>query len=304
MSKFYDTFYSKALSLFKKANELDKPIHPDMTWVCGLINGRDDYLDLQCHALVLMASIIINEPVVPRIICTWDTRTDYFTLKNLHGEIRYQYPTQIMAGFKEWNGFKANDIMSMYRFKSRYVEFNKSGYSVGSYPNSLGMGYRAKYNGLNTVKTKYSILSDIDTVCINPCLEKIFKVLEPNTFCWTNFENSVSINVGLCVFNMEKYFSYFFPALMRYWWELPYRDSEIIKFLKNKEPMLLEKLSIKTFGNSSFVGEKYHYSRKRKDILDNNTCIYHAWKGDTSKGHNDFYDYYSRIIDNLINEKE
>jgi len=267
MSKFYDTFYNRALKLFEKANQLDKPIREDVTWTLGLINGRNDYLDSQCHILALVASIIINEPTVPRIVCAWDT-TD--------GDS----PTRIKS--------------------SKYMNLLKSPFSVTNYEDRFSLGYRAKYLGLNFVKTPYGIMSDLDTICLKPCIDKYVDKTKqhPNVFCWTNYKDRRAINSGFVVFNMDKYFRYYLPALMQNYWNLPHRDSEFIKFLQ-KDGTLREKLTIGVIKDKKVICTKFWWSARRDDQLDENTSIYHAWKGDIKKGEDKFYEFYSSILDNL-----
>ena len=265
MSKFYDTFYNRVVKLFEKANELDKPVRDDVTWTIGLINGRNDYLDSQCHVLALTASIIINEPVIPRIVCVWDTV----------------------------NGGKGPTRLT----ESKYLTLYKSPFSVSPYQDRFSLGYRAKYLGLNIVKTPYGIMSDLDTICLKPCIDTFMDKINKNGFCWTNYKGKIAINTGFCVFNMEKYFTYYLPAIMRNYWNLPKKDSEFIKFLQKNG--LKEKLTIEVIQDDSFIAEKFWWSTKRRDEFNENTSIYHAWKGDIKRGAGKFYKFYDNILKNL-----
>jgi len=265
VSKFYDTFHSRVNKLFEKANELDKPLRDDVTWAIGLLNGRNDYADSQCHILALVASIIINEPVVPKIVCAWDT-------------------------WKEENPPKIKD--------SKYLSVCKSPFGT-VWPDKFSAGYRAKYLGLNVVKTPYGIMSDLDTICVKPCVDKYMdKVKEnPDIFCWTNYMDKKNINSGFVVFNMDKYFRYYLPAIMRNYWTLPMKDSQFIKHLQKNG--LKEKLTISVVRDKSFIAEKFWWSEKRNDEFDEKTSIYHAWKGDVKRGEDEFYEFYDGILKNL-----
>ncbi|MCP3683485.1 MAG: hypothetical protein GY861_12430 [bacterium] len=267
MGVFYDTYYNRVVDLFEKANKLDKPIRDDVTWAVGMINGRNDYLDSQCHVLALVASIIINEPVVPRIICAWEV-------------VGKEAP------------FVIED--------TKYFKLCKSPFSVKPYPGRLGLGYRAKYLGLNLVKTPYGIMSDIDTVCVKPCIDKYMDKTKqhPNVFCWTNYKDRRCINSGFVVFNMQKYFSCYLPAIMQNYWNLPHRDSEFIKFLQNDNE-LRDKLTIGVIKDKKFICTKFWWSARRDDEFDENTSIYHAWKGDIKKGEDKFYEFYDGILKEL-----
>ncbi len=269
MSKFYDTYYKRVTKLFEKANELDKPIRDDVTWTVGLINGRNDYLDSQCYLKALVASIIINEPVVPKIICAWDV-------------LGKAGPPTIED--------------------TKYFNLCKSPFSVKPYPGGLGIGYRAKYLGLNLVKTPYGIMSDLDVVCLKPCVDKYMDKTKqhPDVFCWTNYKNRKAINSGFVVFNMEKYFRDYLPAIMQNYWNLPHRDSEFIKHLQNIG--LRDKLTIGVIKDKKFICTKFWWSDRRDDKFDESTSIYHAWKGDIKRGEDKFYDFYDNILDVLERE--
>jgi hypothetical protein len=266
MSKFYDTYYNRVSQLFQKANELDKPVREDVTWAIGMINGRNDYQDTQCYVLALVASIIINEPVVPRIICAWDT----------------------------WKSEEQPTIE-----ESKYFKLYRSPFSVKPYPGVLGIGYRAKYLGLNLVKTPYGIMSDLDTICVKPCIDKYMDKTKqhPDVFCWTNYKDRRAINSGFVVFNMQKYFSYYLPAIMQNYWDLPHRDSEFIKYLQNNG--LREKLTIGVIKDKKFICTKFWWSPRRQDEFNENTSIYHAWKGDIKTGGDKFYEFYGNILKEL-----
>ncbi len=267
MSKFYDTFHTRVEGLFEKANSLDKPMREDVTWAIGMINGRNDYLDSQCYVKALAASIIINEPVVPKIVCAWD----------VFGKAA---PPAIED--------------------AKYFKLHKSPFSVNPYPGVLGMGYRAKYLGLNLVKTPYGVMSDLDTICLKPCLDKYMTKTKqhPNVFCWTNYKDRRAINSGFVVFNMKKYFADYLPAIMRNYWNLPHRDSEFIKYLQNDDE-LREKLTIGVIKDKKFITTKFWWSARRDDKYDESSSIYHAWKGDIKKGEEKFYEFYDGILKGL-----
>ncbi len=265
MSRFHDTFHTRVKSLFEKANDLDKPVRDDVTWTIGLLNGRNDYLDSQTHVYALVSSIIINEPVVPKILLVWDTW-------------KKEDPPEI----------KDSKYLKVYQSPFRTV-----------WPDKFSAGYRAKYLGLNMVKTPYGLMSDLDTICVKPCVDKYMNKAKesPEIFCWTNYKDKKAINSGFVVFNMDKYFRHYLPAVMRNYWTLPMRDSEFIKHLQKNG--LKEKLTIGLIRDNKFIGTKFHWSNRRNDKFDETSSVYHAWKGDIKKGEDKFYDFYDGILDEL-----
>ena len=99
MGIFYNTFNEKIKEVWNIANKLDKPINNNLSWTIGLINGRGDYNDLQAHGAALISSIIINEKIVPKIICAWDShQSSGSTIKDLRHRQRI-YPTYLMSLF-------------------------------------------------------------------------------------------------------------------------------------------------------------------------------------------------------------
>jgi len=263
MGRYYDTYYNRVVSLFDKASKLDKPIREDVTWTLGLIDGRNDFDDSQCYVMALVASIVINEPVIPKIVCAWEGAE----------------PVKIK--------------------ENKYFKLYKSPVSVRPYPDRFSLGYRAKYLGLNIVDTPYGIMSDLDVVCLKPCIDKYMNEVKknPDIFCWSNYKDRKAINTGFCVFNMKKYFRDYLPAIMRKYWTLPKRDSEFIKHLQHNG--LKEKLTIGLVRDSDFIGTKFWWSDKRDDKFNKNTSIYHAWKGDIKRGEDKFYKFYDSILDGL-----
>ncbi len=268
MGGFHKAFYDRAKDLFEKANKLDKPIRDDVTWTIGLLNGRNDYLDSQTHVLALVASIIINEPVVPRIICAWDT----------------------------WLGMDPPKIES-----TKYLKVTRSPYRT-VWDEKFSAGYRAKYLGLNLVETPYGIMSDLDTICLKPCVDRYLDEAKkrPEIFCWSNYKDRKYINSGFCLFNMEKYFSIYLPAIMRNYWTLPKKDSEFVKYLQRIG--FRDELTIGTIKEDSFIASKFWFCDKRNDKFDENTSIYHAWKGDIKRGEDKFYEFYYKILGSLERE--
>ena len=187
MGIFYNTFNEKIKEVWKIANRLNKPICNNLSWTMGIINGRCDFEDLQVHGAALMSSIIINENVVPKIICAWDTPYDSNTTKWNLNERNRIYPIYLLSLFDQFNKdfLEKSNIFKCNKFNNQYISLNRSGWSVNPIPIGLTLGYRAKYLGLNYVKTTHAIMSDIDTICTDSCIDYIQKEIniDPNTFC-------------------------------------------------------------------------------------------------------------------------
>jgi hypothetical protein len=282
----------------------DKPIHPDITWTVGLLNGRGYYCDLQIQGLALASSIIINEPVVPKIIIAWDTPNDSTTLSQNVNKKLDQYPRIMINAFDRTTASEkiaTEKFGDNFNFENKYVKLVRSWLSVNPQQWSLGLGYRSKYLGINYVTTKYGIISDVDTVCIKPCIEKLMNGVyeSPDTFCFTGWHNETWVTVGLCIYNMFKYRNFFFPYLCNEAWTLPRQDSRFIKTIIDRNPQLKDILDIKTF-DGKLSAEKLSTNTRRNNIWDEErTMHYHAWKGETRKNPTEFFKIYNKILDDL-----
>lgn len=304
MSIYYNTFKDRIKSLWNKAITLDKPIHKDITWTCGIVKGRADFKDLQVHGLALAASIIIKEPVVPRIVITWDTyeNTNNFIINpNKKAE---HYPNYLLSSFPDPGILhdQYKNIPEVFPRSNKYVTLYRHPFSVSAYPYSLGMGYRAKYHGMDYVTTPYGIMSDIDTICARPCLEYLESViaLKPDTFCLTNKIFEKWISVGLCVFNMQKYNMIYKPHWCKMGWETYRADSTFIPFLLKKYPELVDVLDVRLFDGKTINAEKFSTCAPRGNFWeDDKTAHYHAWKGEIDADPKGFVEFYNTIVEGL-----
>lgn len=309
MSIYYDTFKDRIKNLWNKAITLDKPLHKDITWTVGLINGRADFDDLQAHGIALAASIIIKERIVPRIICVWDTyfNTNYFLE---HPEKKKEfYPNYLLSCFPD-PGILHNqyrNIPEVFPRTNKYMSLYRHPFSVSPYPYSLGMGYRAKYHGMEYVTTTYGIMSDIDTICTRPCIEYLESIINinPDTFCLTNKIGEKWASVGLCVFNMLKYNMIYKPHWNIMSWETYRADSTFIPFLLKKFPELVDVLDVRVFDGETINAEKFYKCNPRGNFWnDEKTAHYHAWKGEINVNPKEFIKFYSNILTDLENDLE
>lgn len=305
MGVFFDTFNEKIKLVWDVANQMDKPVNGNLTWTVGIINGRCDFKDLQAHGAALMASIIINEPVVPKIICAWDTPSaSTTTARNLKARRRI-YPMYLLRLFDEFEeGFlMKSNIYKCNHLQTKYVSLCRSGWSVNPYPGGLGLGYRAKYLGLNFVKTSHAIMSDIDTICANGCCEYVQNEIDkdPSTFCLTNHFDRNNVSVGLVAFNMEKYRQTYLPYWHEAFWELPHADAKHIQYIRHHFPHLKNELDLRLMDKNVINTERYHRSKPRKnDWVDDKSSHYHAWKGELKDNPGGFKMFYNQILDALI----
>lgn len=304
MSQFHKIFGEKVKKVWNLAHQLNKPIDNNLPWTFGIIKGRSDFEDLQVHGAALISSIIINEPVVPKIICAWDLPIDPNTTKWDYQTRCSIYPIYLLSLFENFSMdfLKKENIFSCYEMNTKYVEMHRSGFSVNSIPTGLALGYRAKYLGLNYVMNSHAIMSDIDTICTKPCIKYLKTQIEkdPNTFCLTNWYNETDVSVGLVVFNMEKYRNVFFPILCNESWNIPKGDSRYIPIILERYPELEKVLDIKTY-DINFHAEKFHVCKKRGNIWDDEkTFNYHAWKGDIRANPTEFFKNYNQILDSLF----
>jgi hypothetical protein len=304
MSIYYDTFKNKIQSLWAKAITLDKPIHKDITWTCGVVKGRADFNDLQLHGLALATSIIIKEPVVPKIIIGWDTylSTNDFLVNSKLKETHY--PNLLLSSFDDPGLLheRYRYVPEFFQRSNKYVELRRHPFSISAHPYGLGHGYRVKYHGLEYVTTPYGIMTDIDTVCTKPCLEYLQSVIniKPDTFCLTNKIGEKWASVGLCVFNMLKYNMIYKPHWYKMAWETHRADSTFIPSVLEKFPEVRDQLDVRLFDGTMINAEKFFTCPQRGNIWnDEKTAHYHAWKGEIDSNPSGFVDFYNKIIDDL-----
>jgi hypothetical protein len=279
----------------------------DVTWAVSLLDGRGNFGDLQVQGLALASSIIINEPVVPKILIVWDTPNDGTTLSHFPERKCKQYPWYLLRAFNpkiDEEALKKEVFGSHFYFSNKYVDLHRSWLSVNPHQYSLGLGYKAKYLGLNYVTTKYGISGDIDTICRKPTVDRLMKSVyeSPDTFCFTGWHNEHYVMVGLCVYNMEKYRNYFLPNLSQNMWKIPKQDSMFIKTLLKMRPDLNSVLDIKTFGDVHLHAEKFYLCKARGNSWDEErTLNWHSFKYEPAKDPVGYFKLYNEILDNLAN---
>lgn len=308
MGIFYKTFENKVRKVWKIAHSLNKPVDESLPWTMGLIKGRSDFSDLQVHTAALISSIIINEPVVPKIICAWDLPIDPNTTKWDYKKRCDIYPVYLLSLFDKFSMdfLLKKNIFSCYEMNTKYVDMYRSGFSVNSIPIGLALGYRSKYLGLNyVIHQSHAIMSDVDTICTRPCVgylkEQIAK--NPNTFCLTNWYNETDVSVGLVVFNMNKYRNVFFPLLNRMFWEIKRQDAKFIPRMLDKHPEYKDILDLRVFDGTMINAEKYYRKIPRNNVWkDDKTAHYHAWKGELKSNPEEFKEHYNKILDDLIDK--
>lgn len=305
MGLFYDTFHEQIARLWDKAHATKKPIHEGLSWTCGIISSRGgDFLDLQTHGIALAASIILQSDVVPKIYIGWDTGHDHESFAH-DSELRLtNYPLFMFDRFGECYRAEALDSklqFASFDLRTRYVELRKSCRSINSWPRTLAQGYRAKYLGMQYVMTNHAVISDIDTICVAPCVGYLDEqiAIDPKTFCITNWYNSTRLSVGLCVYNVTKYRMIFEPLLARDYWTTWRQDSSFVQFVRNNHPEYVDILDLRLMDKNKISTERYHQSRTRRNYWTPNTMFYHAWKGDQKTGKQEFMDYYQTILDDL-----
>jgi len=306
MGKLYDASYEKAVKLWHAAHKLNKPVSGDLSWTYGIIAGRRDFLDLQTYAVLLASSIIVTEPVVPRIICSWDNPLSYS--RRYHD--RKFYPTMFMHLFDGYNPKILERNQTKFtecsHLTSKYVSLNRAGYSCNVWPRSLGLGYRAKYLAAQLPLTQHFILSDADLINTGSIVPQLLENVKahPDTFCWTGYagpdpENSLklTLSVGLCVYNTAKFRTEFWPRLNQIFWECLPQDSQFIPAVLERFPESKEKLDLKTFDHSLINTLRFRPHRLFGRWQDDKSLNYHAWCGETRNAQ--FMDFFGGQIDKL-----
>lgn len=315
MSIFYDTFSEKIKSIWKMANQLDKPIRNDISWTFGIVRGRANFVDLQAHGIALASSIIITEDSIPPIICSWDTQYAFETMHRDKAGLQDRcYPKFLLDCFggptppattQPNPPYVCQRLPHLYEYnerKTKYASLYRYPYCVGAHPYGLGLGYRAKYHGLDYVLTEHAIMSDIDTICTDKCIDYLMEEVrkDPNTFCLTNWQNESWISVGLVVFNMLKYRMIFKPYFNRMYWDARRADSTFVKSVLLNFPHLKDQIDIREFDKHKINTEKFSLCRNRGNFWDaERTTHYHAWKGEMDSNRDEFLKYYGEVLDKL-----
>ena len=314
MGFIHDTFGESVTELWNVAKEIkDKPIHPDITWTYGFLKGKGhDYLDLQTHALALASSVIITEPVVPKIICCWDTPVCRISSRRSGQQDRDEYYPKYMLsqmGVPE-EEFHTTQTEKLFRRDTKYFSLVRSSRSVNTYSFRLGIGYRAKYLGLEYVKTPYGIMTDTDTICLRPCVEFLMDEVNknPDSFCWSAFwePENVQLNVGLNVYNMSLYHSIYQPYFNEMYWDLPKQDGYFFGTVLKRYPELVDKLPVELLDYEKVSTGKYkgyNMAGGKTTWNDDKTMHYHGWKGEyrTRRNKQGFIDTFNNILDTLKN---
>ncbi len=305
MGVFFDTFSDQIADLWAAAHALDKPLHPRITWTSGIINGKGDFKDLQAHGIALAASIIIYSPVVPRIVFGWDTASDFNQLAKDQHRLESTYPLWMLsrfAGFSQ-DMVAPERLFESHAINSRYVSLFKSPLSINPWPYSLGLGYRAKYLGMQCAMTSHAVISDIDTICVAPCVDYLNEQItkDPQTFCITNWYDDNELSVGLCVYNVLKYRLTFLPLLLKHFWTSHRRDSSFVQHVRKLEPDYRDVLDLRLMNRNKISTERFYRDRVRKNYWTDETMHYHAWKGEMRRNRDGFLAYYQSVLDGLSN---
>jgi hypothetical protein len=314
MSIFYETFSERIKNLWHQANRLNKPIRNDISWTFGVVRGRADFADLQAHGIALASSIIITEDTIPPIICAWDTPDVFETLykdKKLRDKT---YPRFLLECFGDpvppatvqpdppYVKVREAHLHEYLERKTKYASLHRYPYCVGAHPLGLGFGYRTKYHGLDYVLTDHAIMSDIDTICIDKCVDYLMDEVKkgPNTFCLTNWQDASWISVGLVVFNMLKYRMIYKPYFNRMYWDTRRADSTFVKSVLLNFPHLKDQLDIREFDKHKINTEKFSLCQNRGNFWEKDKTVhYHAWKGEMDSNKDEFLKYYGEVLTKL-----
>lgn len=305
MGIFFDTFSKRIRNLWVQANELDKPIHDSLSWTFGIIRGRGDFQDLQAHGIALASSIIIQHDTVPKIICGWDCRFPYN--QAILPEYKANFPKFMIDRFPPLQFGRSKQMFDnhVYTRSRKYMDLHRSTFSISPYPYANGLGYRAKYLGIDYVTTSHAVISDIDTICTRPCVDYFDDEIakDPNTFVLSSYEDRRFLSVGLCIYNMQKYRNIFKPYLQKMAWSLPHWDSAFVKCVANKYPEIAPHLNVRIFETGRINTERFDQSKVRANFWDDEkTAHWHAWKGDMRANPKAFLDAYDGILSNLENK--
>lgn len=305
MGLIYDNFKDRVLRLWNEANRLEKPIHSNITWTYGLIHGKADFLDLQVQGLALAASIIITEPLVPKIICSWDSPRDPTSTRKDNAARISDYPQYLLRAMPSWEEkcLRRDNYYGSFKFTSKYFDLHRSPFSVSAYPNSLAMGYRSKYLGMNYVTTPYGIISDIDTISLENCIPYLeLKIREsPDIFVWTNHQTDTNLSVGLCLYHMEKYRNIFLPRLYNIYWSTHRQDSRFVPEVITAFPETKNILTVGLFDGEILNSEKFYRNIHRgNNFKEGKTTHYHSWKREyQGRNATEFIPFYKNILDML-----
>lgn len=304
MGLIHKNFYAKTLELWDLAHRLDKPIREDVTWTTGLVQCRSDFLDLQTQFLALAASIIITEPQVPEIICAWDSPSSFVQLSKTKRNTGFPEVIYDCIKPQHFTNEHNRDLFDGFVMETKYVSVLRSWLSINAWPRGLGRGYRAKWGGLRYVVTPRAVLSDADSVCLKPCLDYLMGLAEhdKDVFCWTTWIEDVKINVGLCVFDMAKLNTIFFPLLSRLWWATDHKDSTFVQTVRTAYPEYADMLKLGLASKQIVNAERFAAARKYGKLWNDNVAHYHFWKKEASRGGPVALDAYDEILNSLMDK--
>lgn len=305
MGLIHDRFGDRVQELWSQARQLKREKHHGLTWTCGVMKCRDDFLDLQTQGLALAASILIHHEVVPEIIFSWDVQVPYdATARDKDLRLKY-YPLYLLRAFPQFdeNMLERTQLRSCYAMEDGCLKLYRSPLSVNPWSWGRGQGYRSKYLGMQFATTSHAIISDIDTICTRPCIDYLTDqiAIDPSTFCLTNWHNEKNLSVGLCVYNVAKYRLLFLPLLQRMHWQTKRADSTFIPSVLQKFPEFADQLDIRLFCRNKINVEKFHKNSTRQNYWTDESAVYHAWKGEFVRDEEGFFKYYESILDDLEN---
>lgn len=301
MGIIYNNFYQKTCDLWNLAHQLDKPRRSDVTWTTGLVQGRSDFLDLQTQFLALAASIIITEPQVPEIICAWDSPSSHIHLPKTRRGTGFPEAVYDCIKPKHFICKHNRDLFDGFVMETQYVSVLRAWLSVNAWPPGLGRGYRSKWGGLRYVITPKAILSDADSICLKPCVNYLMDLAktDPNVFCWTTWIEEEKINVGLCLFDMAKLNTMFFPLLSRIWWSTDHKDSTFVQTVRKAYPEYADALKLGLASKKTVNAERFATARKYGKIWNEDVAHYHAFKAEFRRGGQKALDAYDGMLSGL-----
>lgn len=303
MGVIYKKFKKQTFELWNLAHQLKKPKREDVAWCTGIVQGRSDFKDLQTQVMALASSIIINEPTVPEIIIAWDSPQPFKHWKE--GFRGTGFPEVIKDCINPKEPLVSHfhgDRFGYNKMDTKYVTVRRAWLSINGWCPGLGRGYRAKWGGLRYCIAPYGILSDADTICMEPCVDYLMSgpKKDPETFCWTTWIEPDKINVGLCVFNMVRLNAAFFPLLSRIWWGIDKKDSTFVQAVRRCVQNPDEHFRLGLMDKRKVNSERFAAAKKYgKKAWSEDTMHYHAWKREVSQGGDKFVKLYGSILDQL-----
>jgi hypothetical protein len=109
------------------------------------------------------------------------------------------------------------------------------------------------------------------------------------------------LNVGLCVYNTQKFTNVFLPHFNLLYWGMDRRDSRFIPITIKAFPHLKEVLDVKLLDKTVVSSERFYSAKQWGNTFSPTlTSHYHAWKGEM-EGDNwkKFSEYYHQVLSRL-----